>query len=1677
MLKKFGVAIIMFFILAINSNMAYSASSTEQSYTTIGVVDYKTFNEYRYKITDQYLDLRNKFEVEGKIDAYTAARILFYAKEGLNYLPDSLINKNYYNYLKSSIEKGVKYPENSSIFEEIATSIENYLEKVNIQKITGSVESFPSTGNAPLTVTLRGDVKDPTGTQLDNHNYTWWINDGGKRKVIGNKVSMTYVFKEEGNFSVFLDVSSNHKNASGYSDVLPFSSRADIVVKEKVASIILKVNSDNLGQQEELKFLPDDAKYGLLFDATSSTPTSGTKFIKTEWDFGHGVTRVNDGGPNVERVVYAGEGDFTVKLKLTTNENKSVERKFTLKIHNPIATIKTTSEEGYLGDKFTFTANPTGSNTNLTYAWKIIDIKNDKELLNKSASTFTHTFTEKGKYNVKLFVTDSSGNTDVDYKIIHINSRAPEAKYVYSIPYSNKPNTVFLDATSSFDADFSDDGKLTFSWIINGERVNLDSPNYNGSNGYYTFSSVGEQSVVLEVTDPDDMTSQNTQKISIKSILSVEFFAFPRVVQREKPVRLVADSPKASFYEWNFGDGKNEGGKSETISHTYNKSGVYLITLKVIDDNDNTNTFSKNVYVGDTDEPFAFISLKDNKLNNVSYQDDACNGEGAYIVDRVETFTFSGDESLDVTGENTGLSYSWKLGNSIYNTQNFTKKFDELGCSKVKLSVKSSKNGKESTKEVNVKVENLKPTLSSLNISVKDIESDPVLVSINAIGSKDLDGVIQSYLWYYYTDLDPEPQDFRATKTESTTFVLPKVTGNYYFVVVMKDNNEARSNSQDINGSKYFITLTGDNVNTPIVDLNVNNSSVSIGDEVVFTANAENILGQSLNSKVTFSWDFDGDGFYDKETSTNSVAYKYEASGEKFAKVKVKYKGFSNTKTVTMNVANVLKPDFEYISIGNDFVFLDNSLGNATSYLWDMGDGNKITKQGGFSYTYTDGNSSHIVSLKISESTKSKEISKKVVKDLSNFIKARKGGLIVFSNQVIDENDTITLKEKIDNLYLYLGASSGNIANYVADFDINYDSDLNGGSDDDEDNKFQDSYASKNAILVELNNSKEQIIRLYTKDSSGKLIDSKDIKVIKEYIEEVPDINTIIFEGVSDNIKLKLEKVKLAVSNFPKEYKLKGLMYVQNLKDEWNDNREKTNIIIEFEGFIEESNISNGKELIDLLESLLIEGETDKSEKSIAFNALKNLIPVDIKCDEKTLLEITDEKLTCYDVLIAKLEVIGENSNIDENKELGKVILENIATDELMTVKEKTDFKAILNTFVYGGISNIPDEVKDPVISNNTSGSSGGILDIFLGILKIIFLIILGVTGIIGLFFIYYKLVNEDKNISFVQFVGDKTSGKKNKIKQDEKVEDILGVQESDIFSDENEFDFNKDFSTNDDLSINSDLDTKSTKLEDKTTSKPETTEIKETKSEIPDWLKGSFSEDPMGDIEEKDSIKKVDSKDILEQKNDYIDISNDFDEPKSNIEIKDETEFKETKSEIPDWLKGSFDYVEETKVETETNIEEPEAKVEEPRLETKEELDDFTKLEVEEDTPLLDDSKLPDWLKGSFDTEEKKEEKKENKNEEKPEEETKTKKDDFLDVLIQDNNNDSVEKKFDDESKKIVKKLAKKPSPKKINKVEEIKKEETKVQTDETSKNNSDSELWDDGMKIPDWLKTDDDK
>ena len=673
MYKKIKLIILLFCLAITYSNIVYTAKN-DPAYTQYRIVDKGTFNEFRYKITDEFFNLRNKYEIDWDVNVASASKILDLAKKWYNYLPDSLSNKNYYNHLKTSVERGIKFPNNVSNYTAIVVAIENFLDKTNVQEINWNVNAFPSSWNAPLTVTFRWDVKDPTWTKIPSYNYTWWMYDGGKRVILGNGTSLTHLFKEEWNFSIFLDVTSSHKNNAGYTDVLSFSKSANVQIKEKVASLIIKVNTVTLRNSKEIKFTPEEAWYWLLFDATSSTATSGSEFIETSWDFWNGVTRTYKWDPRVERVVYGGEWEFTVTLKLKTNELKEIEKTFIISIHNPIATIKSSIDEGFLWDKFTFSAQNTINNKDLRYSWEIIDLNKDEIIFRKEGSLFKYTFNKKWKYNVKMKVTEPSWETDIDTKIIYINSRPPSADFITTIPFKNKPNKVFLDATKSFDPDYSDDWKLKYTWIIDWDRVELDEPNFNGSTWYYIFDSVWDHSVVLEVVDPDNISSQKKSKVKVSSILSVDFYAFPRVAQRENIVRFVSDSPEAKFYEWNFWDWVTEGWKNEKTSHKFKKSWVFKVKLKVIDEKDKTNEYSKNVYIWESDSPYSFISLTDSSKSDVAYDEDACEWEWAYVVNRVDSVKFSWAESINITGKTTGLTYSWKLGKELYkNSVDFNK--------------------------------------------------------------------------------------------------------------------------------------------------------------------------------------------------------------------------------------------------------------------------------------------------------------------------------------------------------------------------------------------------------------------------------------------------------------------------------------------------------------------------------------------------------------------------------------------------------------------------------------------------------------------------------------------------------------------------------------------------------------------------------------------------------------------------------------------------------------------------------------------------------------------------------------------------------------------------------------------------------------------------------------------
>lgn len=1732
------------------SNVAY-ATESDLTYTKLTSVDLNTFNEYRFKITEQYLELRNHFEIYKKIDVGIANKLLNLSETGYKYLPDNLLNKNIYTKLKTAISKWIQFPENDSNYTTISTQILSFLEDVDIDKINWKIDAYPSTWNAPLNVTFRWNVVDPSWTKIPTYNYTWWMDEWWKRKVLSNSKwsTLNYTFKEEWTFTVFLDVTSNHKNVNWYTDVLPFRSRSDVKINEKVASLIIKVGSSSLRDNNELKFTPEEASYWLVFDATSSTPTWWSTFSKTKWDFWNGIIEENNWWPKVRRIVYSREWDYTVILKLTTNEWKSVERKFVIIVHDPIATINTNLEEWYLGDKFTFSAQSWTNDDNFTYSWEIVNIANDSVIFRKSWKLFTYSFTEKWQYNVILKVNEPSNNTpDIDTKIIYINSKAPVATFVSSTPLLSRPNYVLLDATKSYDPDFSDEWKLKFSWIIDWERLELESPNSNGSMWYYSFDSIWEHSVVLEVEDPDWIIIQNNQKVNVKSILSVDFAILPRVATREQTILFEADSSEAKVFEWDFWDAIKVWWKDSIIKHKYEKSWIFKVKLKVIDKDDNTNFFTRDVYIWDSNYPYAFIDIKASWTSNVSYKEWVCDGQWAYIVNRVDPVTISWDESINITWENKGLTYSWKLNDDkYYTTSTFTKKFDELWCFPVKLVIKSDNNWKTDTKTTWVKVENLKPTLSSVDVTIQDDTIDPVVVNVSAVWVKDLDWVIQSYLWYYYTDVDSEPQDFRATRLPNTNFVLPKVTWNYYFVVIMKDNNEARVSSEEVTGSKYFVTLTWDNINTPLVNLIVNKSSVSIWDEVVFTAKVENILWQDITKRIEFSWDLDWDWFYEKWNNTSVVQYSFINSWEFHTKVKAKYKWFSNTKSVTIWVSNVLKPDFSYISVGSKFVFLDKSIWENNIMEWDLWDGTIISNKKYFTHEYKDNKTSHDVKLTLKEWEKSKFLEQKVVKNIKNYLKARKWGLVVFTNPDIIK-DEINLESK-QPVYVYLGESKGDIKNYVIDEDLGNDSDLNWWKDDDEDNKTDLSYTDWSPILIKLNASKVQKVRVLTKDSSGKTIDSYDFVINKSYIDEQVDISTLDFTWVTDSEKLKIEKLKDYINTLPDEFKLKAVMYVQKLQEEWFDNREKTNVILEFEGFINEIPEGNSEEIINVLESLLVEWQEDQSETSITFNALKNLLPLNIKCPSDVVTTKTTstwatteewQASKCYLSLIEKLELIRDGTDIEKNKALGVEILTVIEKDELMDNNQKIDFKAILKTLVYWWINNIPAE--EILKTENTDSGSKDVLWLIWTILFWFAMIICGFIWIALLYYVYYLLVNKDKNIWFQDFIIDKTSwGKKDSSEDklipvddfkdilwdlnDEKVsdkQDIIWKIEKDKVDDISDTEF-EDFKDDSVKDIDTKKETKNkTEVFNFSEVKKDKEDTTKKDSKVPDWLTWSFwseeseeKEDFKLDLNNEVEVKqedkvekeevKVEEKSVVwdttnqdskipdwlkwsfwsdDKKDEVIkeDVKEDIlaDESINKKDINKEeklvqkTEEKPSEDNIPDWLKWSFwsdnkkdeiileekntspqpsplqekelekikedkeEVIPEVKKEKKKEVAKKEKvkdknKKEEfkhdSKLPTNEELEEITKID---DANIGSTSNIPDWLKSSFWTDDKKEE-------------VKTEK--------------TKESKVKVEEEKIKK----------------VEKPEGKLDAGKKEEKITNWDLWDDWMKIPDWLKTDD--
>lgn len=116
---------------------------------------------------------------------------------------------------------------------------------------------------------------------------------------------------------------------------------------------------------------------------------------------------------------------------------------------SPHAKFTKTPKEGYPPLEVTFDASASSSPNGaiVSYEW---DFGDDEA---GSGVTVEHTYTEKGTYSVTLVVTDSTGATAARTDEVQALSLPPVAKFTVAPYYVTVDETVWFDASESYDPD------------------------------------------------------------------------------------------------------------------------------------------------------------------------------------------------------------------------------------------------------------------------------------------------------------------------------------------------------------------------------------------------------------------------------------------------------------------------------------------------------------------------------------------------------------------------------------------------------------------------------------------------------------------------------------------------------------------------------------------------------------------------------------------------------------------------------------------------------------------------------------------------------------------------------------------------------------------------------------------------------------------------------------------------------------------------------------------------------------------------------------------------------------------------------------------------------------------------------------------------------------------------
>ena len=532
--------------------------------------------------------------------------------------------------------------------------------------------AFNSAGSKTLTMTLTdgvGRTASASVTVTINPDPVISINSSQDPTDVGNSVtfspnyqygtgSVSYVWTINGGSETTATSDSTSFQSAGTYEIKVVATDSDSITA--TAYFNETVNSDpsiTISSSQN----PTDVGNTVTF---SSSESGGTAPFNYTWE----LNGVKVGYGSTYSRSFGASGSQLIFLTITDSLGNTQTQSFTETVNaDPTVTISSSQNPTDVGNSVTFTASPSGGSGSYGYQWYI----SGASVSGANSSSFQHSFSATGSYNVSVQVTDGTGN-QASSSLSEIVNADPAV----SIASSQNPTDVGNQVT--FTAGVSGGtGTDSYVWTINGANQATTLNTLTTS-----FGSQGTYVVNVTVTDANGNTASASFNETVSADPTVSIYAVnsPTDANLKSEFEALVSNGVGPFnYSWTI-DTHTLYGKD--VNYSFSSSGTYQIGLTIVD----SVSQSASASYTETVNPSPSVRI---------------NSEYGNIVD----VNVNDSLSASVTGGVPGYNYTWYVdGTALNYSSSFGHSFSSTGTYTVEVQI-VDKYGETNSSSLTITVE------------------------------------------------------------------------------------------------------------------------------------------------------------------------------------------------------------------------------------------------------------------------------------------------------------------------------------------------------------------------------------------------------------------------------------------------------------------------------------------------------------------------------------------------------------------------------------------------------------------------------------------------------------------------------------------------------------------------------------------------------------------------------------------------------------------------------------------------------------------------------------------------------------------------------------------------------------------------------------------------------------